>query len=650
MHKDILRTAGSAKLSLTHGAAALNSLCGFLERCSVCSKPDINVLSFSFDSWTEAFHILLTRTENHKAKPMRRLLMTLTSLILKHPSDDVKTSLIAHVIFTATRAINRQEDYASIKVAMQVLENLLSRNIIEALQIVQNVKSQQLNLNEGCSTAHTLDASRIVDTVQNFTFSVLHWVQYPDCAPAVGRFLPAFFGSLRDVRSQGAPPDLTGVGSSLWISPVKKSLERRPGLLEVYENHILPNLFRQSPTDRKAFLDTLPFDDIQHGNNGKLTVTDTQLCLLVAKIDLGTKREATLDDSQHSARTVENIIEAESGKTNLLELSADKECVMVDAVRLGSNLVEHSLPAVRIAALSLLASSASTGFLSDEVLSCLQNCIPFFHIEVSAKARNEFIALMKKLCVRMRGTIVSVIRDHSDSIHPYLDLNPTSPSRRVMVQNHKKNDLRTGSHRPFDFQAWYIQFLVQELRPTASYQSHITALRILQSLLEDDLSYQAHLSKANKEYTKFLKKILPLRMLLRPLLDLILDPFDDVRQVADMLIKVLLSVYRCQTAPNLNGESDCDSQIIEKSFEIHDAGNMIRSALRKAESKSAETGRADHADGVGMIYNLLYGADSAASTLDHLTYQLEKEIELARRDLLLAVSTARLHGHLIALR
>jgi len=633
---------------LTHGAAALNSLCGFLEQCSESANPEINALPFAFYSWTEAFRILHTRTEHNKVKPVRRLLLTLTSLIVKHPIDDVKVSLISHAIYVATRAVRGQDELGSIKVVIQVLEHFLSTCIVDALEIVRATTPQQLEQNRAHSTTRVVNASAFVDTVQTFTLSVLQWVQYPDCAPAVGRFLPTFFASLGDVEGQGVAHGSADRLLPLWISPVKQALERQYSLLEVYENHVLPGLLRMSSANRIAFLSTLPLEEIQQGNGGKLTIEDIQLCILVARIESITKLEPASRDAIQKPKFTNGVERLQEG---VEKLNAEGERIEIDAERLGMNLLEHSSPAVRISAFALLASSPlSTRLLPGETLSCLQRCIPFFQFEVSPKARNEFIALMKKLSVSLRGTMVSFIRDHQGSIRAYLvqtaGLPPADPSNVEQRGHGFPKELQ----RHLSFQSWYIRFLVHELRPTASYQSHITALRILPSMLEGNLVIQANPSKANEQSFKLSNEELPPSLLLRPLLDLLLDPFDDVRQVAHMIIEIHISRSQMPPLPKPDGEADIEAQNCANDGDVCDSESVLQTALKRAESKAAETGRANHADGLGRIYNLRYRSVNAVSILDHLLYQLEGEVEVAKNDLLLAVNTAPLHGHLIALR
>ena len=96
-----------------------------------------------------------------------------------------------------------------------------------------------------------------------------------------------------------------------------------------------------------------------------------------------------------------------------------------------------------------------------------------FHAEVDAKARNDFISVIKRLCLRIKGAIArmhkasgSATADISDQIFP-------------KPHNRPYDDEKDLFEKQKWFVSWYIDFLVREMQPTASYQRHITALKIM---------------------------------------------------------------------------------------------------------------------------------------------------------------------------
>ena len=657
--QDLLQTAGSTELSLKHGATALNALCGFLEQCSTSSEYRIKALSYKAETWTRAFNIFITKSANNKPKPLRWLLLTLGRLIASHPVDADKDLLLGTAVCTVSRAIRKEHDTTDVKPAIQVLEHFLTKHLINAAAIAQIKKPEDLRNSRNSSVtknnqSHDTQQGQVNQSAKEFALSALEWVQYPDCAPAVGRFLPVFFNSLVESQSNSAVHISEEAVRPLWISPVKQYLERHQGLLEVFGIHVLPGLLRMGPTHVNAFLKILPFENIQRGNIGLSSVPDIQLCLLVAK---------TAEDP------------------GLKEYFSQQHSRLLDAEDLGIRLLEHSSSDVRIAALSLLlSSSASTRPFSRRLLRRVRQCIPHFHVEVNPKPRNEFIALMKKLCMRIRDATISLLRRGQDTgtfngeqtatpASPVASVNCEQPVSLMDTIEQAINDESRVLEEHLAFRKWYMVFLLRELHPTASYQSHITALKVLECLMGQDCACRNKSMKGHQDYIDSLNEHLPRGLFLRPLTELLLDPFDDVRQFADTVLSLYLTTSSSPRIGELTGGVENKVGLIDQEAKYraddevdHPSVNQsILSALNKAEKIAGLTGRADHADGFGRLTNILYETagnlakpakwhQNCYSIVDHLLSTIEEEVDIAKEDLLIAVSSKPLHGRLIALR
>ena len=149
-------------------------------------------------------------------------------------------------------------------------------------------------------------------------------------------------------------------------------------------------------------------------------------------------------------------------------------------------------------------------------------------------------------------------------------------------------------------------------------------------------------------YTDWLVKWSTLEERLRRLLlDLAIDPFEDVRQTT---VSILAGFSRLCQLP-VTGLGDTKTALVSN-------GNLDKtSAARKAELWMRRTGRADHADGAGLLYSHLYdslsgyGRDETRNeVVERLLGRLELDVKTAEDSLRLAVLTAPLHGWLIALR
>jgi hypothetical protein len=311
-------------------------------------------------------------------------------------------------------------------------------------------------------------------------------------------------------------------------------------------------------------------------------------------------------------------------------------------------LLLHVSSRVRIAALRLFIDSASSiKPLTRDVLLALQQKLPHFHGETDSRARNEFVSVIKKLFSRLQGIISRLIR--VESVFPI-------PSKTSIAHFYTKSSGPLEDH--FKFLTWYISFLLGELQPVASYQRHISALKVMQQLSNSGLhKYLQHrraifaASSGGEEAQYSFHD----SSLFRLLLDLIIDPFDDVRSAAAALVQAFPKRMRCDLG-------SANSDMLSEAHEGHrQERSTISFTLQRAEALMRRTGRADCADGVGRLYDVLYGIQNLAmapadchrkrgDTLKILIANLESDVKVAQSNLQQAILSAPLHGHLIALR
>ena len=592
---------------------------------------------------------------------MRRLLLTLTQILNKHEHNDVKLSLIGHVVSRATRTICGQPDTASVKAAIQALEHFINVGLITSREIVSYIikvsggsqatsEAEMGSLLEGKNESTSVQRD---EAVESFAMSVLEWVQFPDCAPAAGRFLCTFFQSLNAYSSDQAFSDET---VPLWIYPVRQAINRHLELLEVFEHHVLPGLLTLSTTDTRAFLKTLPFRDLQRGSVGPDAAANIHLCFLVAKA------AASLKLGSGGAGDNESIPTNGAANSRDQNGSEEPESFLIDTEALACNYIKHVSASVRLSALSLLISSSVTSKpFTQSVLETLRVCLPYFHVEVNAKARNEYIALMRKLCVRLERAIMSFLRAEHTSVKFGFEESSTFQTQSVTnnAATWKPRKQLLESH--LGFRKRYLLFLIHELRPTASYQSHITALKILHPLFEGDSARRATLSRGNYGHLNASDGTLPRNLCHRALYDLLLNPFDDVRQWAAWVLELCIQRDLAAFGSPLVGTLIDKTDVVDEKGEIIADGPTIDTELYMAEKKAEQTGRADHADGVGRLYELLYSTNrvivepterhnSSSAIVDRLISNTEEEVIIATDNLLHAIGNASLHGHLIALR
>lgn len=336
---------------------------------------------------------------------------------------------------------------------------------------------------------------------------------------------------------------------------------------------------------------------------------------------------------------------------------------------LALGLLDHRSPMIRIHALSLLIRSKSQKeILGEQVLQKLKASLPYFHCEVESKTRNEFIALAQKLIMR----VIAVISSQNQAVEPCqpcadihrytLALAQFKAGIPVVIlppewtltsrekdnagcthpesRSTKKEVMLTAAtlEHHVSFFRWYTSFLALELKSTATYQRHITALGILEHMQYKSPRTRSTCSPDPRSWIDevgIMKCPSYTQALIRPLCDLMTDAFDDVRASA---ASCLFFVLESCSQPWITR--------IDIPQKIHMAEQLMRA-----------TGRADHADGFArwcqlhcQIGPLCLWPEGNAQALEHALASLQADVTIASSHLRTAVEHSPLHGHIIGLR
>jgi hypothetical protein len=343
-------------------------------------------------------------------------------------------------------------------------------------------------------------------------------------------------------------------------------------------------------------------------------------------------------------------------------------------------LLSHKASNVRSAAFSVLVSSiSSVRPFTLWTLNLLRLNLGLLHSDTDAKVRNEVLSNTKHMTGRLKGAVSFLARevasshikhDHISQKSENQDLANAASPETMALQEHK------------DFISWYQNFLGNELIPTASYQRHITALRSIQILVDSGIPIPHENisldSLANTQSQETLPENIFTEKMMRLLLDLLMNPFEDVRAAATRLLK--LAPERCfmqghvskssahpssqvfsllfQNTSNRSNGKTLDNTPTDESgrkwLQQAKVPGLLEFFIQKAETASRRTGRADLADGVARIHELIYCLqatdDARLYHLENLVSELESKVVIAENDLAQAVLLAPVHGNFAALR
>ncbi len=296
----------------------------------------------------------------------------------------------------------------------------------------------------------------------------------------------------------------------------------------------------------------------------------------------------------------------------------------------------HPSNSIRACAFSLLVCSpASTTPLSAVALNLLRGHLAPFFADYDAKLRHEIQSYLKKLASRVKNVIHIARKSLQRLMSPQNQAKETSKAKFISEIRFKdEGQARSVLETHESFFAWYMDFLKEQLVPTASYQRHITGLKSVIAALK--------LGRPETGSTEEALDIHVLELLsldatwIRLAFDLIMDPFDDVRETAVSLLAMLPA--ETVKAARASSPSPRPATLLDELNEF----------TIKAEELARKTGRADYGNGVARSQGLLCvwtdSADARISILSRSLLRLEDKLAKAELNLGHAAIEDPVHG------
>lgn len=302
-------------------------------------------------------------------------------------------------------------------------------------------------------------------------------------------------------------------------------------------------------------------------------------------------------------------------------------------------LLAHPSVPVRSSAFALLISSqATTKPFSEAAFGLLKRHIAAFHSDYDAKVRNDVLGHTKNLLKRLKN-IITVAKRSVSAHQSARDGNRPPPNKKFGpdVALRDASEAREVLDRHEAFLRWYMDFLRSELLPTASYQRHITAVKAALLVLKVGKHAGATDDTVDRDIAQLISSDFTW---VRSLLDLLLDPFDDVRDGAATILSLL---------PTENAEADAPAQ--SDSLVLPE---VLRGFCDRASKLADRTGRADHGDGAarsqGLRCQWLSEKDSRIALLSDILERIDRKISRAEQDLGHAAIQNPVHGDFAAIR
>lgn len=580
----IYQTAIQPSLETKRTVAALNALCAFVDQIAL-TRDDRIKKSLAPRVWDRIFSFYIRHAQFLPPKSARQLLNSLSLLLHSVPQSHGLLERSDEVAKPLIMVLKDSDDPGKAKWCALALSNFLTKDILSIHVLLDAFPMQPTE-------------PGLTQTLEKLLAILFGWLSKGDFGSTIARVVSVMLDQIN--QHQGKVSE-SNHDTPIWANALREAAGAHGNNVAKLKTHLFPTLFKRDPHEFLTFLEHLNVGQLRPkqsdgilGSLSKSSTTDREL--LFASLRAGKEIGMLYETEEDELRVQDSIVHLPIQWINRLLTWTDREA--------------------RLTGLSLLVSShTATRPFFESGLRLITINLSYIVVDTDANSRSEVCSLIQRLIDRIRAITAVLARQIPKEVANG-DLSGCSSAEKILMY-----------HR--DFLDWLIGFLLGELRPTASYQRHITALRCLATVSKSGLDEQVDRSNLTKSALgetcwPFHLNVIDSKSC-SLLLNLLLDPFDDVRQTSAAILMLYPSILY--------------SQIYR-----------LKLACKQAERKMLLTGRADHADGTAHLYSLLEAQLKPQSNLPGHLDQLERMIDIAEADLPQAVQNYPIHGLLTTIR
>ncbi|KAK4106469.1 hypothetical protein N658DRAFT_512297 [Parathielavia hyrcaniae] len=601
----LLQEASQSRRYHGNGQACVK-LCSFVQQCAKSNDEALRQWAFTEALSKTLFHFYLEWYEHDPHRALRLVLDVLVASSTSNPCPETGRAVKDYILKTLVSIITRKSAQQLTKSGLQCLDHFLSKKVVNLTDIALRYQDLEPSV---------AGLSRL-SLWRSFTFHVFSWMELTYVCPLAGKVLVHVFRGLNMAAHDDTTSGAAGFTLELWWQWLQDALTQNPEALEDIKNYVLAPIFK---TDRNSSLGFLEMSNrSQPLASVDQELSDQGLLLQLATLELGKKYGLVEDPSGDDDRP-----EQPTANTVILQGT------------LLDKLLAHPSVSVRSSAFSLLASSqATTKPFSETAFCLLRKHLAGFHADYDAKVRNETLGLTKNL-IRRAKNVITVAQRSLNSQPPAGDgvLPPVKKKTGPEVALKNSGEAKAVLDRHEEFLRWYMDFLKNEVLPTASYQRHIAAIKAALLLVRVGKHAGVTDDSIDEDTAQLISSDLTW---VRLLLDLLLDPFDDVRDSAATLLSLL--------QPKLEEDGTTTSL---------DLLQVLKKFCLRAGKLADRTGRADHGDGAarsrGLLCSWLSKQESRLALLSAILERVELKITKAEDDLGHAAIENPLHADFAAI-
>ncbi|RCI10101.1 hypothetical protein L249_8411 [Ophiocordyceps polyrhachis-furcata BCC 54312] len=571
------RLLEEAKNPKSTSGQACPRLAGLVSKSLGSSSNQLRDWAFSKSVTLDLFHFYIDWDDADRHRSVKLLLDLIAQSVIKNPDRDEGTQTKQCIIDSLISTVTGRAVKPAAKSAMTCLDYFIKSGTLTLDDVFfsySTYRKEPVQLNR-------------CQVWRHFITDLFRWMGLHFVSLSAGRLVVSIYRCWRQENRQA----LEVPSVETWFEWLVGFACQDPILIDPIKNYILFPLFRDDRLEGLRFLD---------------------------------KINEAVSTHQHIDKTVFHLAALESGtRAGLVECSSSKSgCGQgneLPSLTLSPSILGEFLAQpderVRILSLSVLVTSPSTTApYTIDALKILRTHLSSLFSETNARVREQTSGKLRDMFRRLRGAIHVLTRSTSRSM----------VCSRIAVQ------LTECLEYHQDFLHFYMAFLCNELVPTASYQRHIASLKAANFILR----MEAEAARKWKMREQLLVDFFDDKWM-RALFDLLMDPFDDVRDGAATALKRLY----------------IDFTTVDK-VETPRTADAVVEVSRRAEELARRTSRADHSDGssrVAQLHFLIQSAEEQTSCLKQKVRQLERKVSGAEKDLASAVLYEPLHGDLASL-
>ncbi|KHN95126.1 HEAT repeat protein [Metarhizium album ARSEF 1941] len=596
------------------GQACLR-LCGLVEQSSGSKSDSLRIWAFSQDVTLKLFNFYIEWNESDTHRSMKLVLDLVARCILKSPDRDAALETKRHILDNLVSIVIGRSTKPVAKSAIKTLDHFLSKGVFNLCDIRPAYVAYRTDL----------QTQNEVKVWRTLTAELFHWMRLQFVRPTAGKLIVSLYRLWRQRSDAGATLSI-----ETWHQWLLDFLAEEPTLLDSIKNYIFLPLFKADRTEALAFLGRMNEDQAVSGASGMSL--DVPALLQLAALETGKK--------------VGLVEEPALGGSN--DHAEHKSSITLHETVLESVLA-HPSHEVRCLALSLLVTSPSTTRpYSPVAFDLLRRYLGAFFADPDAKFRVDVASKTRDMFRRVRGAIhvlkrsIPRARAKAQKADAPLPFGKDAASQPMLYQSNlislPEVQLTNCLGYHVEFLHWYLGFLCQELSPTASYQRHIAALKAFMYIIR----LEGHASKnwETADDQELFFNCLDAKWA-RALFDLVMNPFEDVRDLSATALARCYADgrYRRLTLTGLETTKVPVQEVAELS--------------QRASELARRTARADHSDGASkssqLLYRFLGSDDERIRLLAAMASELKRKVSMAEEDLGQAVVDAPLHGDFASL-